>query len=159
MVNAHSLWANGTYLGTERVAEPHIRALFQTEDEEPAPPKRIGELLSPGQRVLVQVLRDPVRGKGATLTGILSLAGHMMVWMPALRRTGISRRITDAEAKLLADRLGTLRAYVLGQGSGGFHSDPTLGIFRSSFLPSLNFSDRDISSMVRVGRSIITKVL
>jgi len=63
------------------------------------PEQRIDELLSPGRRVLVQVLRDPQRGKGATLTTYLSLAGHLMVWMPALRGTGVSRRIDDPEER------------------------------------------------------------
>ena len=36
VLNAHSLWANGTYLGTEHFAEPNIRALFETEEAEPA---------------------------------------------------------------------------------------------------------------------------
>jgi hypothetical protein len=36
VLNARSLWANGTYLATEQIAEPNIRALFETEDDEPA---------------------------------------------------------------------------------------------------------------------------
>jgi len=36
VVNATSLWANGTYLATERIAEPNIRAFFETSDSEPA---------------------------------------------------------------------------------------------------------------------------
>ena len=31
-----SVWANGTYLASERIAEPNIRAFFKTEDPEPA---------------------------------------------------------------------------------------------------------------------------
>lgn len=69
---------------------------------------KISDLLSPGRRVLVQVLRDPIRSKGSTLTTFLSLAGHLMVWMPALRGTGVSRRIDDKEER--ARLLGELKS-------------------------------------------------
>lgn len=36
ILNATSQWANGTYLATARVAEPNIRAFFETDDAEPA---------------------------------------------------------------------------------------------------------------------------
>ena len=60
---------------------------------------KIGELLQPGRQVLVQVLRDPVRGKGATVTMHLSLAGFCLVWMPTLGRIGVSRRIEESEER------------------------------------------------------------
>jgi ribonuclease E len=58
-------------------------------------PPRIEDLLRPGQEILVQVLRDPVRGKGATLTTILSLPGRHVVLVPSLGKIGVSRRIDD----------------------------------------------------------------
>lgn len=62
--------------------------------------------LHKGQKILVQVLRDAVRGKGATLTTYLSLAGRLLVLMPSLGRLGISRRIqNDAERQRLRDLL------------------------------------------------------
>ena len=97
--NVHPASADGGDAFDIAGAPAHGHPALAEEGEEVLPQKRISELLSPGQCILVQVLRDPVRGKGATLTGILSLAGHMMVWMPALRRTGISRRITDREER------------------------------------------------------------
>ncbi len=66
---------------------------------------RISDLLQVGQRVIVQVVRDPVRGKGSTLSTIISLAGFGLVWMPSLGRIGISRRIESTEER---ERLRTL---------------------------------------------------
>ncbi len=63
------------------------------------PPASIAGMLSPGRRVLVQVLRDPVRGKGATLTTFVSLAGRLLVLMPSLGRVGVSRRIQDEKER------------------------------------------------------------
>jgi ribonuclease E len=69
---------------------------------EPEPQPSISELLQPGRAVFVQVLRDPVRGKGATLSMHLSLAGFCLVWMPTLGRIGVSRRIEETAER---DRL------------------------------------------------------
>jgi len=69
------------------------------------PAARVEQLLQPERLVLVQVLRDPVRGKGATLTTFLSLAGYSLVLMPSLGRIGVSRRVGEAEER---DRLRAL---------------------------------------------------
>jgi len=69
-----------------------------------------------GQRLLVQVLRDPVRGKGATLSTYVSLAGRLLVLMPSLGRPGVSRRIEDpAERTRLRESLAALKG---GEGLG-----------------------------------------
>ena len=66
---------------------------------EGSPAGSIADYLQAEQLVLVQVLRDPVRGKGATLTTFLSLAGRLLVLMPSLGRIGVSRRIRDEEER------------------------------------------------------------
>ena len=66
---------------------------------QPASAPRIGEYLRVDQKVLVQVVRDPVRGKGATLTTFVSLAGRLLVLMPSLGRIGVSRRIQDEKER------------------------------------------------------------
>ena len=78
-------------------------------EAEPTPALRLTEWLRPGQRLLVQVLRDPLRQKGATLTTFLSLPGHRLVFMPSLGRPGVSRRLADEEER---QRLRTLLASI-----------------------------------------------
>jgi ribonuclease E len=68
-------------------------------EAETAAPARISDLLEVGRAVVVQVVRDPVRGKGATLSTIISLAGFGLVWMPSLGRIGVSRRIEETEER------------------------------------------------------------
>ncbi|MDP6128455.1 MAG: Rne/Rng family ribonuclease, partial [Planctomycetota bacterium] len=60
---------------------------------------RIEDCLEVGQEVIVQVLRDPVRGKGATLSTSISIAGRLLVFMPGLHRSGVSRRIESEEER------------------------------------------------------------
>jgi ribonuclease G len=71
------------------------------EAPRPAPPAvpggrpRIEDLLKEGQEILVQVGRDPLPQKGARITCHLSLPGRALVYLPALKHIGVSRRILD----------------------------------------------------------------
>jgi ribonuclease G len=59
--------------------------------------RRIDELLKPGQEVLVQVVKDPLKTKGARLSMQLSIAGRYLVYMPLGGGVGASRRLSDSE--------------------------------------------------------------
>jgi ribonuclease E len=56
---------------------------------------KITEVLRRGQEILVQVAKDAIGEKGATLTTHLSLAGRYSVLMPGTDANGISRKIED----------------------------------------------------------------
>ena len=51
----------------------------------------------PGDRVLVQVTKDPVGHKGARLTSQVSLPGRYLVYVPNGSMNGISRKLPDTE--------------------------------------------------------------
>ena len=55
----------------------------------------IQEVLKPGQMILVQVAREAIDQKGATLSTFISMAGRVLVLMPNQTRIGISRKIQD----------------------------------------------------------------
>jgi ribonuclease G len=59
--------------------------------------RRIDELIKPKQEVLVQVVKDPLKTKGARLSMQLSIAGRYLVYMPLGAGVGASRRLPDAE--------------------------------------------------------------
>ena len=59
--------------------------------------RRIDELLRPKQEVLVQVVKDPLKTKGARLSMQLSIPGRYLVYMPLGEGVGASRRLPDAE--------------------------------------------------------------
>ena len=59
--------------------------------------RRIDELIKPKQEVLVQVVKDPLKSKGARLSMQLSIAGRYLVYMPSGAGVGASRRLPDAE--------------------------------------------------------------
>jgi ribonuclease G len=75
--------------------------------------KRIGDLLKPGQEIVVQVVKDPLKTKGPRLSMQLSIAGRYLVYVPQGEGIGVSRRLDDKER----DRLRRQVAKVdLGEG-------------------------------------------
>jgi ribonuclease G len=63
--------------------------------------KRIAELLKPGQEVVVQVVKDPLKTKGARLSMDLTVAGRYMVYTPTGEGIGVSKRLDDKERERL----------------------------------------------------------
>jgi ribonuclease G len=63
--------------------------------------KRITELLKPGQEILVQAIKDPLKTKGPRLSMQLSIAGRYLVYVPQGEGTGVSRRLEDKERERL----------------------------------------------------------
>ena len=60
-------------------------------------PRRIELALKTGDKVLVQVTKDPVGHKGARLTSQISLPGRYLVYVPNGSMSGISRKLPDTE--------------------------------------------------------------
>ena len=59
--------------------------------------RRIDELIKSGQEILVQVVKDPLKTKGARLSMQLSIAGRYLVYMPQGGGVGVSKRLPDGE--------------------------------------------------------------
>src|SRR5215211_5100654 len=75
--------------------------------------KRITELLKPGQEVLVQAVKDPLKTKGPRLSMQLSIAGRYLVYVPQGEGVGVSRRLDDKERDRLRKAAGKVD---LGEG-------------------------------------------
>jgi ribonuclease G len=63
--------------------------------------RKITDLLKPGQEVVVQVVKDPLKTKGARLSMELTIAGRYMVYAPSGEGIGVSRRLDDNERERL----------------------------------------------------------
>ena len=57
---------------------------------------RIGQHLHSGQRLMVQVVREPFAGKPPTVSTYFSLPGRYLVLMPGVDSSGVSRKIEDS---------------------------------------------------------------
>lgn len=74
----------------------------------PTPTRPISELLRDGQEIIVQVVKDPIGGKGARLTTLTSIPSRYLVLLPHTHVIGVSARIEDE------DERARLKAIVAG---------------------------------------------
>jgi ribonuclease G len=134
--------------------------------------KRITDLLKPGQEVLVQAVKDPLKTKGPRLSMQLSIAGRYLVYVPQGEGVGVSRRLDDKERDRLRRAAGKVD---LGEG-GAIVRTAAQGAKREDFereikylhklhdvlqqrakevpAPAMVFQEADLS--VRVARDIFS---
>jgi ribonuclease G len=99
-------------IGLERAAFLHVADIWDRRD------RPIEKILSEGEPVLVQVVKDPIGSKGARLSTQLSIAGRLLVYLPHDPHIGISQRIEDEGGRaVLRERLKEL---VPAEEKGGF---------------------------------------
>src|SRR5688572_27808782 len=72
---------------------------------------RITDLLKPGQEIVVQVVKDPLKTKGARLSMELTIAGRYMVFAPTGEGVGVSRRLEDKERERLRKETSKLNLH------------------------------------------------
>jgi ribonuclease G len=63
--------------------------------------KKISDMLSNGQDILVQIEKNPMKTKGARVTMELSIAGRFLVLTPDGEGSGVSKRLPDGERERL----------------------------------------------------------
>jgi ribonuclease G len=71
--------------------------------------RKIQHILKPNQMVLVQVTKDPMKGKGARLTTFISLPGRYLVLAPFNEGVGVSRKIEVQEKNALRQAAEEIR--------------------------------------------------
>jgi ribonuclease G len=111
-------------IGLERTAFLHAADIASRSTEEAvigiasAQVEDIRRLVSPGDDILVQVIKDPIGTKGARLTTFIALPSRYLVYMPRGEGVGISARIDDeAERSRLK---GAVVSLLPGDGPGGY---------------------------------------
>jgi ribonuclease G len=104
-------------IGGERAAFLHVADIWGHRQNS-GDDRAIEQLLSEGQNLLVQVIKDPIGTKGARLSTQISIAGRLLVYLPQESHIGISQRIED-EVERLALR-EKLQQLLPPDESGGF---------------------------------------
>ncbi len=66
---------------------------------------KIGQVLSKGQKILVQVVKEPISTKGPRLSCELSLAGRYLVLVPFSTSVNVSKRIASSDERKRLVRL------------------------------------------------------
>src|SRR5205807_1749912 len=88
-------------IGLEKNGFLYVDEIVVPELEGKRHGKKIQDLLSRGQTILVQAVKDPMKTKGARLTTEISLPGRFVVYVPNGDGLGVSRRIEDEERNRL----------------------------------------------------------
>jgi ribonuclease G len=109
-------------IGMERTAFLHASDIFDPRHAETgieAPhTENIRSLVSEGNEILVQVVKDPLGTKGARLTTFMTLPSRYLVYMPKGRGVGVSARIeVEAERERLR---AAVQAGILPDEDAGF---------------------------------------
>jgi ribonuclease G len=90
-------------IGLEKNGFLYVDEVIAPELEGRSHGRKIQDLLSRGQEVLVQAVKDPMKSKGARLTTEISLPGRFVVFVPHGEGLGVSRRLEDDERARLRD--------------------------------------------------------
>lgn len=107
---------------------------------------RMQDVLSPGQELIVQVIKEEREMKGATLSTYLSLPGRYLVLMPGSDRGGVSRKINDPEQRRRLKMLSQEFELPVGVGL----------IIRTAGLDrSLSDLSRDLETQLRVWEQVV----
>ena len=77
---------------------PHTECVEASEKEH-FPAKDIAQLVSQGQHIIVQVVKDPIGTKGARLTTDITIPSRYLVFMPGSSHVGVSQKIQSSEER------------------------------------------------------------
>ncbi len=90
-------------IGLDRAAFIHAQDITPIDGEgfeaQESQVEEISQLLQEGQTLVVQVVKEPIAGKGARLTTHLSVASRYLVHMPRNKHLGISQRIENEDER------------------------------------------------------------
>ncbi len=137
------------------IGDPDRNGFIHVTDLGPLRLKRssgaITELLSPQQKVLVQVMKEPTGNKGPRLTGNITLPGRYLVLMPFGRGVNLSRRIrTEAER----NRLRALAILIKPAGMGLLVRTEAEGVGEEAILEDLEFLQKQWEDVQREAATI-----
>jgi ribonuclease G len=125
-------------IGLEKNAFLYVDEVVTGDGSVEVPRREISQLLSPGQQVVVQVLKDPMGTKGARVTTDVTLPGRFLVLMPFSEFVGISRKLPEAER----ERLHTLITDSTPPGVGLIVRTAATGASDKDLLADLEFLQR-----------------
>jgi len=95
-------------IGLEKNGFLYVDEIVTPELEGKRHGKKIQDLISRGETLMVQAVKDPMKTKGARLTTEISLPGRFVVYQPNGDGYGVSRRLDDDERGRLKDVLKAL---------------------------------------------------
>jgi ribonuclease G len=121
------------FLHVDEIVLPGVETVRRGRGGKEGP--RITDLLKPGQEIVVQVVKDPLKTKGARLSMELTIAGRYMVYAPTGEGVGVSKRLDDKERARLRREAKELDL----QGGGAIIRTAAQGATREDFERELQY--------------------
>ncbi len=109
--------------------------------------RQITDMLKPGQEIVVQVVKDPLKTKGARLSMDLTIAGRYMVYAPYGEGVGVSRRLDEKERERLRKEAAKLDL----KGAGAIIRTSALGAKRADL-------ERELLYLFKLGEVLSKRV-
>ena len=136
------------------IGDPERNGFIHVSDLGPLRLKRssgaITELLTPQQKVLVQVMKEPTGTKGPRLTGNITLPGRYLVLMPYGRGVNLSRRIRSENER---NRLRALAILIKPAGMGLLVRTEAEGMEEEAILEDLELLQQQWETVQTEGNS------
>ncbi|GGA05062.1 Rne/Rng family ribonuclease [Okeania sp. KiyG1] len=136
------------------IGDPERNGFIHVSDLGPLRLKRssgaITELLTPQQKVLVQVMKEPTGTKGPRLTGNITLPGRYLVLMPYGRGVNLSRRIRSENER---NRLRALAILIKPAGMGLLVRTEAEGMEEEAILEDLELLQKQWETVQMEGNS------
>ena len=109
---------------------------------------RIEKVLKPGRELLIQVTKDPIDQKGASMTTAVSLPGRFLVLVPGGSRLGVSKKLPDEHRSRLKEMMSGVE---IPEGFGVITRTAAVNVTRKQDLV------RDMTQLVRLWNTIQAK--
>lgn len=87
------------FLHVDEIRLPGVKVVRRGHGGDNQP--KIGDLIKPGDELVVQVTKDPLKTKGARVTMDLTIAGRYLVYAPKGEGIGVSKKVEDSERNRL----------------------------------------------------------
>jgi ribonuclease G len=141
-------------IGLDRTAFLHASDIMRREEDgeeiELAQPGMIRDLVSEGQEILVQVVKDPIGTKGARLTTFVTIPSRYLVYLPFGNGVGVSARIEDEVERA---RLREVMDDLADTGGGWIVRTAAEGAPRDALRADMLFLDKLWEAVSRQGRT------
>lgn len=122
------------FLHVDEIRLPGVKVARRGHGGEGGSP-RISDLIKPGDELVVQVTKDPLKTKGARVTMDLTIAGRYLVYAPKGEGVGVSKKVEDAERNRLRKEVKDLEL----NGGGAIVRTAARGAVREDFERELPY--------------------
>jgi len=126
------------FLHVDEIVLPGVEPVKRGRGQNGGKQRSIADLLKPGQEIVCQVVKDPLKTKGARVSMELTIAGRYMVFAPTGEGVGVSRRLEDSERERLRKEVKGLDLH----GGGAIVRTAAHGAKREAFQRELLYLDK-----------------